>query len=183
MKAWQLIVGLAAMAGAVGLIGYLAAPSKLPRSVVGQAAPQFAAPEIRDGEVHALHQYRGKVLLVNFWASWCEPCRHEHANLQRLMEMFGDRQDFAMLGIVHRDQPADARQFLRQWGGGYPNLADPDGAIGASFGLSGLPQTFLVDPAGVVRCKHFGPIGSADLEKIAGRWIGASLEGRFMSCN
>lgn len=136
-----------------------------------------------DGGMRGLDSSLGKVVLVNFWASWCEPCREEHANLLRLQRMFSAYPDFAMLGVAHRDEPANAREFLRRWGAGYPHVSDADGAIGDGFGISGVPQSFLIDREGIIRCRHFGPVAGADMVKIAERWLRPLLSGHVPSCN
>lgn len=182
MRVWRIIAG----AIAVGLFAWLGrgflADMAPPGTVLGKAVPQFEAPDIHDRQVVDLSRYRGKVLLVNFWASWCEPCREEHANLQRLNEIIASHPGVELLGVAYRDRPADAREFLRRWGEGYPSLADPDGRLGAAFGVTSLPRTFLIDTNGIVRCQHIGPIGKAEVEMIVARWIGPALESRFQSC-
>lgn len=183
-KPGLLVVGIASAAVAAWL-GFAFVTDRgplLPRPVLGQPAPQVSAAEIQGGQVIQLQQFRGKVLLVNFWASWCEPCREEHANLLRLKEVFADRQGFVMLGVAHRDRTEDARDFLRRWGEGYPNLADPDGTVGAAFGVTSLPASFLIDASGKVRCRHFGPVRQADIERLGRDWIRPALDGHFHSC-
>lgn len=174
----------ALIAGIAAWVGYALIDGSVlpPRAAVGRPAPHFAAPDIRTGQMLELRELRGKVLLLNFWASWCEPCREEHANLLRLKGIMAEQPGVMLLGVAHRDRPDDAREFLRRWGEGYPNLADPDGVVGAAFGVTSLPQTFLVDTSGVVRCRHFGPVGRAELEGIERNWIRPALENRFRSC-
>lgn len=185
MQAWRIGAVGTLILGALGGGGYtfFAGPVLPPRSLVGQPAPQFAAPDIHAQQTIELRQFRGKVLVLNFWASWCEPCREEHAYLLRLKDRFADQQGAVLLGVAHRDRQDDAREFLRRWGEGYPHLADPNGNIGAAFGVTSLPQTLLIDASGVLRCRHFGPVGKADLEKIERNWIRPALEGRLHSCN
>jgi thiol-disulfide isomerase/thioredoxin len=94
--------------------------------------------------------YRGEVVAVNFWASWCGPCRKEQPGLQRLHEEYGDR-GVQFLGIDFKDDPAAARTYLDEFGVTYPSVADPSGGLAHRFGIPYLPATILVDANGQMR--------------------------------
>ncbi len=96
-------------------------------------------------------------MLVNFWASWCLPCREEAPALERFQQRYGDA-DFTVLGIDSRDLSGDGHAFVRRYGLSYPQLRDGDGAAAHDFGTTGVPENFLVDPAGRVRLLVSGPV-------------------------
>jgi cytochrome c biogenesis protein CcmG/thiol:disulfide interchange protein DsbE len=103
----------------------------------------------------------GRVWLLNFWASWCPPCREEHPLLVELARSQG----VAIVGINYKDDPARATAWLKQLGDPYvATVADPDGRIGIDFGVYGMPETFLIDRTGVIRYKRIGAITRERLE-------------------
>lgn len=102
--------------------------------------------------------YRGDVVVVNFWATWCGPCRREQPALQRLWEEFSGR-GVSFVGVNYRDDPAAAREYLREFDVTYPSLEDPAGAYADDFGFVGLPDTYLADRTGTMRYAVIGPIG------------------------
>ena len=105
----------------------------------------------------------GQVSVINFFASWCLPCRAEHPLLMRLAESDGA----TLYGIAYRDKPADARAWLDSLGNPFAAIgADPDAMIGQAFGVIGVPQTFVVGKDGQIRYRHLGPITAGDLDKL-----------------
>jgi cytochrome c biogenesis protein CcmG/thiol:disulfide interchange protein DsbE len=102
------------------------------------------------GEAVGGDSYRGEVVVVNFWASWCGPCRREQPGLQSLHEGYGGR-GVQFLGIDFKDDPAAARTYLAEFGVTYPSVADPSGRLAHEFGVPYLPATILVDPSGQMR--------------------------------
>ena len=130
---------------------------------IGEAAPASPLPRL-DGEGNgSLADYRGRWVLVNFWASWCLPCREEAPALERFQREHGGP-DFTVLGIDSRDLTADGRAFVRRYGLTYPQLRDGDGDEAAEYGTTGVPENFLVDPAGRVRLLFAGPLSEEYLE-------------------
>jgi len=122
-----------------------------PRSV-----PEFSLPDM-DGELHALQDYRGKVVLINFWATWCPPCRREMPALEQLYRKLGD-QPFAVLAI---NQWEDADLVFAYMGDlnvfpSFPILFDPESKVSADFGVKGLPTSFLLDKQGRVVFRAVG---------------------------
>ena len=118
------------------------------------------SPEIRVGVLGGNAPYRAELLsapglkLVNFWASWCPPCRAEHPNLMQLAN-----EGWTIIGINKSDEQANALGFLRELGNPYAAVgADPDGRASIEWGVYGLPETFLVDGAGHIRLRHPGPV-------------------------
>ncbi|MCZ2108455.1 MAG: redoxin domain-containing protein [Dehalococcoidia bacterium] len=153
--------------GIVALPAELNPGGKEPAAEGGRIAPDFRL-QTPSGDVRMLSQYRGKTVLINFWASWCPPCRGETPDLQGFFERYGAARDFMILGINEQETAADARTFADQFGVGYPILLDTDGGVGQAYRVSrGLPISILVSPAGVVQQVYFGRITADDLTKIA----------------
>ena len=124
-------------------------------ATIGQPAPGFSLIDI-DGRTWRLADLRGKVVFLNFWATWCPPCREEMPAMVRLRAMLADK-PFEMITILVNDDPAKARRFLAKVGGeGLPVLLDPDGAVGDSYGITGVPETYVIDKQGVLRKKYIG---------------------------
>jgi cytochrome c biogenesis protein CcmG, thiol:disulfide interchange protein DsbE len=145
---------------AVGMVGGLWAltamrPSDEPGAVVELAGPMpELAGEGVTGAPVGPEDYRGRPLVVNFWATWCGPCRREQPALQRLAEEYDGR--VAFVGVNHTDDRAAAREYLRQYGVTYPSLFDPAGEVAFDFEIPYLPATVLVDETGVLRYRLLG---------------------------
>ena len=123
----------------------------------GEKAPAGALPRLDGKGAGSLSDYRGRWVLVNFWASWCIPCRQEAPALESFQRRHGgDR--FTVLGIDTRDLSGDGQKFVRQYGLTYPQLRDGDGRRAHDFGTTGVPENFLVDPQGKLRLSRRGPV-------------------------
>jgi cytochrome c biogenesis protein CcmG/thiol:disulfide interchange protein DsbE len=96
--------------------------------------------------------------MLNFWASWCIECGLEHENLLTLNEQFGRDPNFVMLGVNYQDKEDDALDYLRRRGSNFAHVRDVKGAIAFDYGVYGVPETFVLDRQGVIRCKTIGPI-------------------------
>jgi peroxiredoxin len=131
-------------------------------------APNFALPDL-DGQLHALSQWRGKVRLLNFWATWCGPCRKEIPALVALQKRFGDR-GLEIIGIA-TDEPdtKTVKRFAKQYRINYPLLMDNnhagDIARHLGFNLIGLPASVLIDDQGNIASRHLGPIEPRKVRK------------------
>jgi cytochrome c biogenesis protein CcmG/thiol:disulfide interchange protein DsbE len=130
---------------------------------LGEVAPSSTLPNLEGGGSGSLADYRGRWVLVNFWASWCIPCREEAPALEAFQRRHGDGR-FTVLGIDSRDLSGDGRAFVRRFGLSYPQLRDGDGASAHDFGTTGVPENYLVDPQGKVRRLIRGPITPEYLE-------------------
>jgi len=131
-------------------------PREIASPLIGRPAPEFTLQSIDGAEV-SLADYRGRPVLVNFWASWCVECIAEHRVLMEAQERYGD--DFAIVGILYDDTVADAQRFLiRNGDGGWPNLVDASGTVAIDFGVSGVPESFFIDADGIVRDKQWGAV-------------------------
>ena len=107
-----------------------------------------------DGDMLALSDYRGKPVVVNFWATWCVPCRVETPDLIKLQKGWGS--SVQMLGVDVQETPADVRTFAAQFGSNYPLIIDSSGDVVSAYHIYGLPQTFFIDPQGVLRDYRIG---------------------------
>jgi cytochrome c biogenesis protein CcmG, thiol:disulfide interchange protein DsbE len=139
-------------------------PSVVPSMLIDKSVPTFDLPPLdgldRPGLASADLQ-NGKVSLVSFFASWCLPCRVEHPLLMQLAE----NQGVQILGINYRDRPEDARRWLGELGNPYQRVgADERGRTGIDFGVSGVPETFVIDREGKIRLQHIGPLTAKDIE-------------------
>ena len=128
--------------------------------------PSPVAPEVSlvlfDGSRVALSELRGRAVVVNFWGSWCVPCREEAPVFTRLAREYeGDAVTF--LGVALWDTEADARAFLKQFNVNYPSGMDGNGRIAIEFGVKGVPETFFVRPDGTMSRRWIGPINERQL--------------------
>jgi cytochrome c biogenesis protein CcmG/thiol:disulfide interchange protein DsbE len=127
------------------------------RVAVGDRAPSTPLPGLEGGGDGSLADYEGRWVLVNFWASWCIPCRQEAPALEEFQRQH-EGSKFTVLGIDTRDLTDDGREFARRYELSYPQLRDGDGDAAHGFGTTGVPENFLVDPAGKVRWLLPGPV-------------------------
>jgi len=126
---------------------------------VGGWAPDFTLPLLDGGEM-CLKELHGQVVVLNFWASWCSPCRLEARVLEQVWKEYGGEVTF--VGIAHNDVPQRARAFVQRHGVTYPNGLDARGEIARAYGLTGVPETFVIDREGLVHAHHVGAIIEAD---------------------
>lgn len=119
-------------------------------------AADFAL-ELANGDVLRLSDLAGKVVLVDFWASWCGPCRQEAATLNRIYAAYSDA-PVEFVGVNLWDTPDAAKAFVVEFGVAYPTGGDDDGAIALEYGVRGIPEKFFIDADGVIRRKYVGPM-------------------------
>lgn len=149
----------------VPLIALLAAsfgtdPRAVRSPLIGKQAPPFTLRTVGDGQEISLASLRGKPAVVNFWATWCEPCKLEHGVLTRGAQAFGDQVQF--VGIVYEDEEEAIQRFLARYGSGYPALLDVGGKTAIAYGVTGVPETFFIAADGTIVSKYAGPL-SPDL--------------------
>lgn len=154
-KFWIPILAFAAL-GVLLAYGLSLDPRKIPSPLIGKPLPAFSLPTLENpGRKIAHTDFRGQVVLINVWASWCVACRQEHPLLMELTQ----RRTVPVIGLNYKDTPADADKMLSELGNPYGiNLVDADGRVGIDWGVYGVPETFLIDKAGVIRHKHIGPL-------------------------
>ena len=129
---------------------------EIPSQLVGRTAPEFALKSFNGDEVK-LSDFRGKTVLVNFWASWCHPCREEAPVLEKTyMSLSGRQVEF--IGINIMDDRKNAEEYIKSFGGTFVNIYDPKNKIHLDYGVGGVPETFFVNPDGIITSKHRGPL-------------------------
>jgi cytochrome c biogenesis protein CcmG, thiol:disulfide interchange protein DsbE len=143
---------------AVGFLakGLFLNPREVPSPLVGKPAPAFVAPILGEtGKAFNSADMKGQVWLLNVWASWCAACRDEHP---LLMEMAQSKR-IVMHGLAYKDTDAEAQQVLVAMGNPYNKvITDAEGKIGIDYGVYGVPETYVIDKAGIIRYKHIGPL-------------------------
>ncbi|MGN6488505.1 MAG: DsbE family thiol:disulfide interchange protein [Devosia sp.] len=153
----------------VGLVAVFALnmdrdPSLVRSVLINKPAPAFALPAVPGTGVEGFDtaSLKGEVTVVNVFASWCIPCREEHPLLERLRAETGVR----IFGINQKDAPENAVAFLTELGNPYQRIGgDTDNRVSIDWGVYGVPETFIVNAAGVITFKHVGPISPESLEK------------------
>ncbi len=133
-----------------------------PMAMVGKPLPAVALPPLAGGPAAPLRVTAKGPVLVNFYASWCAPCIEEAPALMALKA-----EGVKLVGVAYKDDPANNVAFLARYGDPFTAVAvDRDGRAGVEFGLTGVPETYAVDAAGVIRAKHAGPMSAADAEAM-----------------
>jgi cytochrome c biogenesis protein CcmG/thiol:disulfide interchange protein DsbE len=139
-------------------------PASIGSVMVNRPAPAFAAPSLREGQAaFSSDLFRtGKPVLLNFFASWCTPCLAEHPLLLRLKQ----REGVTIVGIAWKNKPDEARAWLAKLGDPFTVVGtDYDGKLALDWGLSGVPETYLIDAQGIVRLHYHAPITEKDLNE------------------
>lgn len=118
-----------------------------------------------DSEFQAdvLDASRDQLVVVDFWATWCGPCKMEHPVMEWGSRQFGAQAQF--LGVAHEDSEQNIREYLAKNGSGYPQLNDPQSAMAVDYGIAGVPETYFIDRNGIIRGKHIGPIDPQSLAR------------------
>jgi len=131
-------------------------PREVPSPLIGKPAPAFALTRLDDpAQTIQLADMKGRVWILNVWASWCVACRQEHP----LLVEFSRKKLVPIYGLNYKDKRRDGLAWLDRLGNPYDaSLFDVDGRVGIDFGVYGVPETFIVDKQGVIRMKHIGPL-------------------------
>lgn len=164
--------------GLIGAAGFLAAmlwifyqgfgtdPHAVPFLLEGKPAPRFAMKRLDTGETVKLETFIGKPIVLNFWATWCGPCKLEHPVLEWAYRTYG--KEVVFLGIVFEDTEENTKRFLRENGGSFTQLYDPTSTVAVDFAVSGVPETYFIDRQGIIKGKVAEPIDPRTMqERIA----------------
>lgn len=158
------IAVICAVLALVGLLAYGLASNEPDRKVEGalargarESAPALDLPKLDGAGKVALADYRGKVVVLNYWASWCDPCRRESPLLERWHKRIAKRGG-SVVGVDVRDIDGDARSFIQKYGLSYPQLRDKGGDTLDDLGIIGFPETFVIDKRGRIAAVRRGPV-------------------------
>jgi cytochrome c biogenesis protein CcmG/thiol:disulfide interchange protein DsbE len=161
LAAWLLVGVVAFVALLTVSVGRPAGAVDTP--IVGRPAPAFDLQTLDGGRL-SLADLRGSPVVLNFWASWCIPCREEAPLLTAAAADYGAR-GLRVVGVVYQDSAESARDFIGRYGQTYPGLLDPDGRTAIDYGVFGIPETFFIDASGIVRSRQIGAVTADDLRR------------------
>lgn len=165
-RTWQLSAVLLPILLLAALGGWLAVRAGLfdaPVVRIGDPAPDFQLATLDGGSV-TLAELAGRPVVVNFWASWCDPCVEEFPLLEEARAAHA-ADGLVVVGIVYRDEPAAAAAFMAAHGASWTGLVDPDGAVARRYGIYGPPETFFIGRDGVVAGHQIGQLSASDLQQ------------------
>jgi len=137
-------------------------PHDIKTGTVGKPAPAFTLPSLADGATVSLDQYRGKIVVLNFWASWCIPCKEENPALTDVWERYRGT-DVVLIGVVFQDSADAARDYTTRLGNTWTSALDGDGRMALSYGVFGPPETYFIGADGIIAGRHIGPIDEQTL--------------------
>jgi cytochrome c biogenesis protein CcmG, thiol:disulfide interchange protein DsbE len=158
MRGWKIILVSVASAALliVLFLGFGRDPHAVPFALKGKPAPDFKLTPILGGEPIGLAALKGKPIVMNFWATWCVPCKYEHPILEEAHRQF--QSDAHFLGVLFEDTPERAKTFLAQNRSSYAQLVDPLSRTAVDYGIAGVPETYFIDKNGIIVYKHVGPV-------------------------
>jgi len=153
-RAFAVFMGVLAI---VGLLAYGVVSKGEARIQVGEPFPEIELAKLDGAGAGSIADYEGQWVLVNLWASWCGPCKAESPDLQRFHEEHGG-DGFTVLGVDTKEVSDDGREFVEKYGLTYPQLHEASDDLSRELGVTGLPESFLVDPEGNVALVVPGPV-------------------------
>jgi len=147
-------------------------PHLIDSPLVGKPAPAFRLAKLSGGAPVDLQDFKGKPVVMNFWATWCVPCMQEHPTLAAASQHLRDEVQF--LGVVFDDEEQRVGSFVDQNGSPYPALMDPEGKTAVAFGVQGVPETYFIDRQGVIVSKYVGPLDPDSLARELQKAMGGT---------
>ena len=184
-RGWILLASAVPLLALLGLLGWASARSGGSAGSFGvntefgqvKVAPELAAEfslELHDGGAVTLSELRGKVVMIDFWSSWCPPCRRAAPVLADVYREYQDR-PVEFVGVAIWDLPLGVQEHLERYGVPYPNGIDEEGAIAIDYGVKGLPEKFFIDQQGFIAKKFVGPTSASDLREALDELLKAGL--------
>ena len=139
-------------------------PSELPSTLLDKNVPIFETESLlKDEKFISSKEFGNEIILVNFFATWCKPCRDEHTYIKRL----SNKKEIKVIGINYKDNPKKAIRWLKELGNPYTDVAvDKSGRIAIDWGVYGIPETFIVNSKGIIKYRHVGPVTKKIYKKI-----------------
>ena len=139
-------------------------PSELPSNLLNKDVPNFKAKSLlKDKNFVSSNEFGNEIILVNFFATWCKPCRDEHIYIKK----FSNKKGIRVIGINYKDNPDKAIEWLKNLGNPYSDIPiDKNGRIAIDWGVYGIPETFLVNSKGIIKYRHVGPVTKKIYKKI-----------------
>ena len=177
-RRWPVVVAAVALLGAVGMVVVLgsAAGTDGPGSasaLIGRPVPPVVG-ETMDGETFDLADHAGEFVVVNFFATWCVPCLVEHPELIRFSERHAETGDASVVSVVFQDDPEAVARFFETNGGDWPVLSSSTGRTALEFGVTGVPESYVVAPDGTVVARFISGVRADELEAAMAAWEPAS---------
>ena len=160
---WVIVLGFITLLA----FGFTTDPKKVPSPLLGRPAPDFQVNELNGEQKFSLSEFKGKPVVLNFWASWCAECRTEAVILEDFFQKYGvNKKQLVMIGIAIQDTPKKAKAFARHFGKTYLlGLDDDAGNIALDYGIYGVPETFFIDPEGNIFHKTIGMVTKELMEQ------------------
>ena len=139
-------------------------PSELPSNLLNKKVPNFETESLFSNKKFiSSNEFGDEIILVNFFATWCQPCRAEHVYIKR----FADEKKLRVIGVNYKDNSQKAIQWLKDLGNPYSNvLTDKNGRIAIDWGVYGIPETFVINSNGIIKYRHIGPVTKKIYKKI-----------------
>ena len=139
-------------------------PSELPSNLLNKNIPEFETESLlKNARFISSKEFGKEIILVNFFATWCKPCRDEHFYIKR----FSSEKEIRVIGINYKDNPEKAVQWLKKLGNPYSDIAvDKNGRIAINWGVYGIPETFVISSKGIIKYRHIGPVTKKIYKKI-----------------
>lgn len=152
-------------------------PNTVESPLPGRAASDFQTTTLA-GDTLRLSEFKGRVVVLNFYASWCVACIDEHAVFVEAERRYA-LEEFQMLGVVYQDSPANARRWMERMGGSWPSLLDPNSRIAIDYGVYGVPETYFIDRAGRVAYKQIGPVSWSLMRSKVDSLLAVPMDAEF----